>query len=229
MRVSYPSSYPNPQTQSNRLKGKRLDGRGGGIRTPGPLLPKQMRYQAALRPDVLVRLYRESVCCRLDHVLETAGEPNDQPYGEDHGNGEDERERRSQQKQKSPVAGGVALGRFEVTAEEKIVAPVGLPEYIEDVAKQGDRSHQHADAEISGHAGQRDIGDTANPCGQRDDCGEKTGEDVSEAGDEADNGVEAKADAGAGDLKGFVEQDFKRVERAVAEEPGSAIPAVRVR
>ena len=28
-------------------------GRGGGIRTPGPLLPKQMRYQAALRPDFL--------------------------------------------------------------------------------------------------------------------------------------------------------------------------------
>ena len=27
------------------------DGRGGGIRTPDPLLPKQMRYQAALRPD----------------------------------------------------------------------------------------------------------------------------------------------------------------------------------
>jgi hypothetical protein len=31
----------------------RLNGRGGGIRTPGPLLPKQMRYQAALRPDDL--------------------------------------------------------------------------------------------------------------------------------------------------------------------------------
>jgi hypothetical protein len=28
------------------------DGRGGGIRTPDPLLPKQMRYQAALRPDI---------------------------------------------------------------------------------------------------------------------------------------------------------------------------------
>src|SRR5690606_30821823 len=28
------------------------DGRGGGIRTRDPLLPKQMRYQAALRPDV---------------------------------------------------------------------------------------------------------------------------------------------------------------------------------
>jgi hypothetical protein len=27
------------------------NGRGGGIRTPDPLLPKQMRYQTALRPD----------------------------------------------------------------------------------------------------------------------------------------------------------------------------------
>ena len=26
-------------------------GRGGGIRTHDPLLPKQMRYQAALRPE----------------------------------------------------------------------------------------------------------------------------------------------------------------------------------
>ncbi len=28
-----------------------LDGRGGEIRTPDPLFPKQMRYQTALRPD----------------------------------------------------------------------------------------------------------------------------------------------------------------------------------
>ena len=28
-------------------------GRGGGIRTHDPLLPKQMRYQAALRPEAL--------------------------------------------------------------------------------------------------------------------------------------------------------------------------------
>jgi hypothetical protein len=29
-------------------------GRGGGIRTPDPLLPKQMRYQTALRPDASI-------------------------------------------------------------------------------------------------------------------------------------------------------------------------------
>jgi hypothetical protein len=28
-----------------------IDGRGGGIRTPDPLVPNQMRYQTALRPD----------------------------------------------------------------------------------------------------------------------------------------------------------------------------------
>ena len=39
-----------------RLKKKRgvsraFIGRGGGIRTPDPLVPNQMRYQTALRPD----------------------------------------------------------------------------------------------------------------------------------------------------------------------------------
>jgi hypothetical protein len=28
-----------------------FNGRGGGIRTPDPLVPNQMRYQTALRPD----------------------------------------------------------------------------------------------------------------------------------------------------------------------------------
>ena len=37
----YPLSYGDPLESH---------GRGGGIRTPDPLLPKQVRYQAALRP-----------------------------------------------------------------------------------------------------------------------------------------------------------------------------------
>ena len=38
-------------------------GRGGQIRTDDPLLPKQMRYQAALRPDF------------LNFILDPAGAP----------------------------------------------------------------------------------------------------------------------------------------------------------
>src|SRR5690349_13501085 len=41
---------------SNPLSCKELSGRGGGIRTPDILLPKQARYQAALRP-VSVRVH----------------------------------------------------------------------------------------------------------------------------------------------------------------------------
>ena len=48
---SYHFSYHPSHTRSKLLIGKGLDGRGGGIRTPDPLLPKQMRYQTALRPD----------------------------------------------------------------------------------------------------------------------------------------------------------------------------------
>ena len=33
---------------------RNTNGRGGGIRTPDPLLPKQMRYQTALRPDIFM-------------------------------------------------------------------------------------------------------------------------------------------------------------------------------
>ena len=33
------------------LKKLEINGRGGEIRTPDPLVPNQMRYQAALRPE----------------------------------------------------------------------------------------------------------------------------------------------------------------------------------
>jgi hypothetical protein len=46
-------SLKRPFRICNALKN---NGRGGGIRTPDPLLPKQMRYQTALRPDNLFRL-----------------------------------------------------------------------------------------------------------------------------------------------------------------------------
>ncbi len=61
------SSHP-PQKQKSRppaptasvcFSHKYFIGRGGEIRTPDPLLPKQMRYQAALRPDPLL-FYRSA-------------------------------------------------------------------------------------------------------------------------------------------------------------------------
>ena len=45
----------------------RTFGRGGGIRTPDPLLPKQMRYQTALRPDNAPRWDERE--CSCEHLL----------------------------------------------------------------------------------------------------------------------------------------------------------------
>jgi hypothetical protein len=55
------------------------NGRGGGIRTPDPLLPKQMRYQTALRPDCfslshrmrygLTTMYGSEYPCRIASAL----------------------------------------------------------------------------------------------------------------------------------------------------------------
>ena len=47
-----PATYGLEGRCSIRLSyGRNRTGRGGGIRTPDPLLPKQLRYQAALHPD----------------------------------------------------------------------------------------------------------------------------------------------------------------------------------
>ena len=44
----FPKTCDTPESY---LKAKVINGRGGRIRTADPLLPKQMRYQAALHPD----------------------------------------------------------------------------------------------------------------------------------------------------------------------------------
>ena len=45
------------------------DGRGGPIRTDDPLLPKQMRYQAAPRPDILSSYRRGTKVPRRPQTL----------------------------------------------------------------------------------------------------------------------------------------------------------------
>ena len=70
------------------------NGRGGGIRTPGPLLPKQMRYQAALRPDIPLRLYRESISESAQPPCLLC-EPHQKPNDHDNRNCEDHRQRGS--------------------------------------------------------------------------------------------------------------------------------------
>jgi hypothetical protein len=51
-------SFRKKQPPATNALSNWLNGRGGGIRTPDPLLPKQMRYQTALRPDAFSLSHR---------------------------------------------------------------------------------------------------------------------------------------------------------------------------
>lgn len=54
-----PMLYPD-ELRAHLLLMQILNGRGRGIRTPDPLLPKQMRYQPALYPD---KLHQKTLKC----------------------------------------------------------------------------------------------------------------------------------------------------------------------
>ena len=153
-------------------------------------------------------------------------DPDEEPDHENHGNGEDEGHRPGQHQQKHPILAGVPAGFAQVAAQEQVVAAIRLEGDVEDIAEDGDGAHQHANAEIDGHAHQGDVRNAANPCGDGNDEREQACQHIAEAGYQADDAVNAKADLGAGDAKRFVEQDLDLLEGGVAEEPGAAIPAV---
>ena len=81
--------------------------------------------------------------------------PQDQPQDNDDRDGKDEGENRGKSQEESPVAPGVTPRLAQVTREQAIVAAVHFPCDVKDVAQNGDGPHEHADAEIGGHAHQR--------------------------------------------------------------------------
>ena len=70
-----------------------------------------------------------------------------------------------------------------------------------------------------------DVRNAANPCGDGNDEGQKAGEHVSQAGNEADDAIDAEPDPGEWDAEGFVQQDFNTMQCLVAQQPGAALPA----
>lgn len=63
------------------------DGRGGWTRTSGPLRPRQMRYQTALRPDVGAEAGNRTPLLSLATVLQTVAPSSEAPsaFGADTG------------------------------------------------------------------------------------------------------------------------------------------------
>ena len=92
---STPSSNMTNGSSCKLLKSQRkVIGRGERIRTSDPLLPKQVRYQAALRPDYdnglpakgsarMAQAAREAACCSLNRLVQSnrSCTPGEAPSG----------------------------------------------------------------------------------------------------------------------------------------------------
>ena len=70
----------------------------------------------------------------------------------------------------------------QVAGEQAIVAAIGLPEDVEDVAEERNGADEHADAEVGGHARERDVRHAANPGGEWDDERGDASQHVADAG-----------------------------------------------
>jgi hypothetical protein len=94
-------------------------GRGGGIRTPDPLLPKQMRYQTALRPEHFLNCNAHWNAFNVSGQTARLGpqKPREQPYDEHNGDGENQRKQCAEQQQETPIA-PVMMPRFAQVTQQ---------------------------------------------------------------------------------------------------------------
>src|ERR1700760_3857687 len=108
-----------------------LNGRGGGIRTPDPLLPKQMRYQATLRPDLWIVSQPPS--------SGVVREPLQKPENQDDRGQKNGRQSDADQYQEDPVSPGLPPRLLQVANDQRVVATVRLPCDVKGVAQERNR------------------------------------------------------------------------------------------
>src|ERR1700733_8110324 len=177
--------------------------------TPRPSAPKADALPGCATPRHRSRLYQVGcgieacACsrCALDTRLHARGEDHERDAGEE-----------------EPGAPVTTVRLLEVLSEQGVVAAVGLPGDVEDVAEERDGADDDVQREVDQHARDGDVGCAARPCGEDDDRGGESGEDVADARDEADDAIDAEADGGSGDAEPGIEHAAEQVEIFVAEE-----------
>ncbi len=151
------------------------------------------------------------------------GDPEDDDQENDERRGEDREYCGEKAEEEGVVPPGVTVGLAEVARHQLIVAAVGFPGNVEDVAEEGDGTDEDFETEVDHHADEGDVGDAANPRSEDEDERGDAGENVAEAGDESDEAVEADADRREGDVEPVIEQVGVEVEIFVGEEALGAL------
>ena len=154
-------------------------------------------------------------------------DPKERPNEHRNRNRKDEDQCAYERSEESPVFPGVAARMSEVALHDLVVAAVWFEGDIKGVAQDRNRTDQHSDAEIHGHASEGDIWHAAGPCGDWDDERQDAGDDVAKPGYEANDSIDSKAKAREWNGEGFIQKNFEAAQGLVVEEPCSFRPAVR--
>lgn len=149
-------------------------------------------------------------------------QPGKEDEQQDDGGGQNREDGGEQAGEEGVVLPGMAARLAEVARHEAVVAAVGFPRDVKEVAEEGDGADEDGEAEVDHHAEEGDVRDAANPCGEDEDGGGEAGEHIAETGDEADEAVDAEADGRAGNAEAVVEEMDEAGEVAVGEEEAGA-------
>jgi len=152
--------------------------------------------------------------------------PEQQPDKYGNGNDEYEDQRADEHGEEGPVLPGVVAGLANVSLHEPVVAAVGLPGNVKGIPEHGNGADEYTDGEIDSHACEGDIGNAAGPCGDGDNEGENAGDCVAETGNQADDSIDAKTEAGKRYAEGFVEENLNAAQCLIAEEPCAFVPSI---
>src|SRR5579864_2372730 len=109
-------------------------------------------------------------------------------------------------------------GLLFLADQQAVVTAIGLPEDVEDVARHGDCSQRGFQKDVGNHADESDGLHAAPPGGKNDDEGSDARGGVADAGYPANDGVEAEANAGAGDAEHVVQEGGDVIEVFVGSE-----------
>jgi len=101
--------------------------------------------------------------------------------------------------------------------KQGVVAAIGAPANVEEVAYEGDGADSGLNGDVEDHAGDDGFRNASEPGGDDDDRRGEAAKNIADAGDEADDSVQTEADGRAGNLDEIVEEVREHVEVFVVE------------
>ena len=168
-------------------------------------------------------LFSRSHVIWRNEISEAVNDPENDEQKDEERDGQDGEGDSGEAEEEGIVLRGVAMGFAQVAGDEAVVAAIGFPRDVEDIAEEGNGSDEDVEAEVDHHSDEGDVGDAAHPGGEDEKEGRDAGEHVAERWNEADESIEAETDAGSGDAEAVVEEVGEEVEVLVGAEAFGAL------